>query len=126
VKRFFHLALLIGALFGLFGQGVAMAMSPHCAAVIAQSAKAQTAANMPMSGAMDCCPDATPGKNGSKPAKDMMPDCPLMAGCFVSLTLDEAVVLSPIESIKPAAAVWSPVTLLVGRSTAPDLPPPTI
>jgi hypothetical protein len=126
VKRFYHLALLIGALLGLFGQGVAMAMSPHCTAAIAQYAKAQTAANISLHGNMDCCPDAKTGKNDSKSAKDMMPECPMMAGCFVSLTLDEVVVFSPIKSIKPAAAVWSPVTLLVGRSTAPDLPPPTI
>ena len=123
MKRFFRLALLIGAFFGLVGQSAAIAMSPHCAAAMMQSAKPVQRETM---GKMDCCPDAATGKHDSKPSKGGMPGCPMMAGCFVSLALSEAVAVPVVTPIKPAPFLWSLASQLSGRSTAPEAPPPTL
>lgn len=126
MRKFFPLALLIGAVLGLFGHGVVLAMSPNCAAASVQSANVQTATNMPMSGQMDCCPHAATGKNGSKPAKDTMPNCQMMAGSFVSLAIGDAPAVPTMIPSKAANADWPLVAQLASRATAPELPPPTI
>ena len=125
MNRYFRLALLIGALFGLIGQSVAMAMSPNCATAMMQPAKAQASKHMAMD-KMDCCPESADSNHGSKPSKDGMPGCPMMAGCFVSFALSDAPVLPAVTPIKPAPFVWSLASHLSGRSTAPEPPPPTI
>lgn len=126
MKRFFHLALLIGALVGFLGQGVAMAMSPNCDAAMVQHAKVQSAKTMPTAGMMDCCPEAQSGKNGSKHDAHMMPNCPMMAGCFLSLAMGSVSAVPALIPIKGATADWAFVTRLASRATAPEPPPPTI
>ncbi|MEO7247502.1 MAG: hypothetical protein ABIW31_03530 [Novosphingobium sp.] len=126
VKRFIHLALLIGALLGFLGHGVAMAMSPNCDAAMVQPARAQLAKNMSTAGTMDCGSETSSGKNGSKPVKDTMPNCPMMAGCFVSLAMGSVPAMPAMIPIKGATAYWALVTRLASRATAPEPPPPTI
>ena len=125
MKRYFHLALLIGALFGLMGQSVAMAMSPNCAAVMMQPAKAEASKHRTM-GTMDCCPEAAGRKHDSKPSKEGMRGCLMMGGCFVSFALNDTPALPAVTPIKPPLFTWSLASQLVGRSTAPEPPPPTL
>ena len=125
--RFLHLALLIGALFGLIGQGAAIAMSPHCAMMMDATAKTQSAKAMVMaSGQMDCCPEAAPAKHGSKPSKNMMPNCLMMTGCFISLAVGDTPALSANIKIIPVAAIWPLATQLTGLSVPPEQKPPSI
>ena len=125
MTRYFRLALLIGALFGLMGQSVAMAMSPNCAAAMMQPAKADASKHMAM-GKMDCCPEVAGSKHDSKPSSDGMPGCPMMAGCFVTLAMNDVPWLPEVAPIKAAPFVWSRTSQMLGRSTAPEPPPPTI
>lgn len=124
--RFFHLVLLTAALFGVLGQGVALAMSPNCDAAMEQAAQAQSAKSMPMAGKMDCCPEARSDKKGFKPAKDIMPNCQMMAGCYVSLAMGSFSVVPVLIPIKGSTADRALVRRLAGRATPPVPPPPTI
>jgi hypothetical protein len=127
MKRFFHLALLIGALFGLIGQGAAIAMSPNCSAMMDMPAMAQSAKAISIaSGQMDCCPKAAPAKHDSTPSKDMMQGCLMMSGCFMSLAVDNTPALSAHVALKPVAAIWPLATQLSGRSVPPEQRPPSI
>ena len=126
LKQFLRLALLIGALFGFFGQGIAMALSPNCAAAMMMLGQDKAAHAMPMASKMDCCPDAPIGKHGSKPAKDMIPNCPMMAGGHSALAFGDAPRLLEIVQINPAIPDWSIMAQLASRSTTPEPPPPTI
>ena len=128
MKRFFHLALLIGALFGLVGQSAAIAMSPHCAMMMDAPANAQAAkAAMPMaSGEMDCCPKAAPAKHDSKSSNEMMQGCLMMSGCFMSLAVDDTPLFSSDFRLLPVAAIWPLATQLSGRSVQPEQRPPSI
>ena len=126
VKRFLYLALLFGALFGFFGQGVAMAMAPNCEMAVAQRDAAESAKHVPMVGTMDCCPEPKSENTASKYAKDAMPNCPMMVGCFVSLALANAPAVPAVVTIKGATGNWAPVTRLSSRATTPEPPPPTI
>ena len=127
MKRFLHLALLIGALFGFIGQSAAIAMSPHCAMMMDAPAKTQSAKVMAMaSGQMDCCPEAAAAKHGSKPSKNMMPNCLMMTGCFISLAVGDTPALSANIKIIPVAAIWPLATQLTDRSVPPEQKPPSI
>ena len=79
-----------------------------------------------MAGKMDCCPETQPGKNGSKPVKDTMPNCPMMTGCFVSLAVADEPAVSAMIAIKAVSANWPLAAQLANRETAPEPPPPTI
>jgi hypothetical protein len=71
LKHYLRVALLIGALLGLLGQGVAIAMSPNCAtSMVVQPGKVQAAGGMQMVGVTYCCARDATGKHDSKPAKD--------------------------------------------------------
>ena len=128
MKRFFHLVLLIGALFGLVGQSAAIAMSPDCAVMMDAPAKAQSVkAAMPMaSGQMDCCPNAAPAKHDSKASKNMMQGCLMMSGCFVSLAVNDTSVFSSDFVMNPVAAIWPLATQLTSLSVPPEQRPPSI
>ena len=126
MKRFYHLALLIGALIGLFGQSAAIAMAPHCAMMAEQMVAVQSGHGMAMTTAMDCCPHSTAAKHDSKPGKDMMPNCPMMAGCAFSLAMNDAPELSSNFAVKPAATIWPLATQLAGRTVLPGQRPPSI
>ena len=122
MKRFFHLALLIGALFGFLGQSAAIAMLPTCAVMMEQPVKV-----MPMAaGTMDCCPDAASGKSHWTPSKDEMPNCLAMTGCFVPLTLGDTSAFAPAPTMNTVAAHWPLVIQLSSRSVQPEQRPPSI
>ena len=127
MKLFFHLALLIVALFGLIGQSAAIAMSPHCAMMMDAPAKAQSAKAMAMaSGEMDCCPGTAPAKHDSKPSNDMMQGCLMMSGCYISLAVDDKATFSSGFRVLPVVAIWPLSAQLTGRSVPPEQRPPSI
>ena len=127
MNRFLHLALLIGALFGFIGQSAAIAMSPHCAMMMDATAKTQSVkVTVLASGQMDCCPEAAPAKHDSKPSKNMMPNCLMMTGCFISLAVGDTPALSANIKLVPVAAIWPLAAQLTGRSVPPEQKPPSI
>ncbi len=113
--------LLLGAILGLVGQGVAFA-APPCAVM----QKAETSA---MSGAMAGMPDCAMGQHksdkGTAPCKDMSPGCLAMAGCAALAAIDPspAVVMSP--ALLVAVATWPTTPTLLGRTDPPDPYPPS-
>jgi hypothetical protein len=126
LKLYLRLALLIGALLGLFGQGVAMAMSPNCAtAMVMQPAKASAAAGMQMLGVTDCCAGDATGNHDTKPVKDTSTTCPIMAGCLSAMTFGEPAALVARAPIKSNVTHLALVTQLSSRATLPE-PPPTL
>ena len=127
MKRFFHLALLLGALLGFMGLSAAVAMSPTCAVMMEQSAKTRAANDMPVAAAAkDCCPDVASGRHRSNQSKDMMPNCLAMTGCFVPLALGGETPFAPDLAMKPVAAHWPLATQLSGRSVPPEQRPPPV
>ena len=123
----FRLALLISALLSLFGQGVAMAMSPNCAAVmVMQPGNVQAAGGMQMADKMDCCPDEANGKQSSHSSKDKSSTCPMMASCLSVLAFSDLQAFSVRIPVKSSVTDWLLAAQFVGRSTAPEPPPPTI
>lgn len=119
MKRWFSLALLLGALLGLMGQEAAFArvmpvekaeqatsmaqMSPECAQMMGL-AKQQPESGMP--------------------CKGMTPDCIAKMGCAVPVALLPTLSpgISPVfRAIAPRLA---PVSPLVGRNIGPEPEPP--
>ena len=126
VKRLFHLALLLSALFGFVAQGVVMAMAPGCEMAMPRMATTQSTKAMPMVGKMACCPKTHSGKAGSKPAKNLMQNCPMMAGGFVSLAFVDTPALPAMIATSAQITDWPLAMQLANRATAPEPPPPTL
>lgn len=126
MKRFFNLLLLITALAGLIGQSAASAMAPHCVMKAVQTIAVQSGHGKAMATAMDCCPQSAPGNHDSKPGKDMMPNCPTMAGCAITLATIDTTELSSNFARKPVATIWPLATQLTGRTLLPEQRPPSI
>lgn len=132
VKRFFHLVLLVSALFGFVAQGIAMAMAPGCDMAMPRMAAEQSAKAMPMpmstpmNGKMACCPEAHSGKADPQRAEDIMPHCPMISGCFVSLAMGSTPALPAMIPIEADIADWPLAAQLANRATAPEPPPPTL
>ena len=123
MKFVFRLLLLLGAILGLAGQGVAFASSP-CAEMQKEQAMAKSMAG-PMADMPDCAMGQHKSDTGSAPCKDMTPGCLAMAGCVALVAVDT---LSPtIET--PLLVVnrnlWPTTPALRGRSIAPDPDPPS-
>lgn len=114
--------LLLGAILGLAGQGVASASTP-CPMMQHERAAAMAGT---MAGMSDCdmCPEKS--GNGSAPCKDMSLGCMAMAGCAALIAVDT---ISPsTDAPLPVASLahWSAIPILLGRSIAPDPDPPSI
>lgn len=119
MKRWFSLALLLGALLGLLGQeaafarvmpvekaeqGTAMAqMSPECAQMMGL-AKQQPESGMP--------------------CKGMTPDCIAKMGCAVPLALLPALSSGVSPVFRALVPRLAPVSPLVGRNIGPEPEPP--
>ncbi len=116
VKRLVHLALLVGAILGLLGQGAAVASAFPCPEM-AGFGVAQDAA--------DCHMMAAAADTKSIPAsKHMPPCCAGMIGCVTPVTMDPAPLISASLPIEPIAATWPPAQRLFDRSIAPEQEPP--
>ena len=121
MKFLFRHFLLLGAILGLAGQGVAVAASP-CAEMNEQLSTAMAG---PMAGMADCTMGQETPSKAPAPRKDMTPGCFAMAGCASLATLDvsSAPVFAP--TTQAVAAQWPATPILLGRNIAPDPDPPS-
>ena len=128
--------LLFGVIFGLVSQGMAFAANP-CATMqmtyglvqaMQTNGPAQAAMVMPTAGKMEGCSETGRAKMGSTPAKKSMLNCPMMAGCSVSLAaaVTDQPVVPVIMPQSAVSAVWPLIIQLASRATAPEPPPPTL
>ncbi len=115
MRALFHILLLVGVLFGLATQGVALAAEP-CPMEQAQSSA--------MAGMEDCCPQDGPSSHDGAPCSDMTLACLAMAGCATlgALDLDGTSELA-VQKLG-APQFWMMATALYGRTIPPDTHPP--
>lgn len=112
--------LLLVALIGLMGQGIAQASGP-CAAM----AQAQNASMADMA---DCMMGEHQG-DGDKapvPCKGMTPGCVAMAGCTAAVALDFPNTSIDEPVMITLAATWPAIAALNGLDIAPDPDPPAL
>lgn len=113
MKTLLHLVLLFGAMTGLLGQSVAMAMAPVAGVSMAAMAD------------MDCCADRADGsRQGDMPCKKLTWQCIAAMGCAPA-----AIALPTFTAEAARRAVRLPharpvVAVMRGRSVAPELDPP--
>jgi len=124
LKLLRHL-LCLGIVFGLAGNGVAVA------APCILMAKSQPAA---MASMPDCemgagCPDCgSKGDSGKtdKSDKDMKPGCMMMAGCTVVMAMKDPAAPSAAMQASPVSDYWPISAHLTGRDVVPEPEPPTL
>lgn len=120
MKRWFSLALLLGALLGLLGQEAAFA---H---VMSVEKAEQTA--MPAQMNADCAEMMGLAKQQPQPEKQpcqgMTPDCIAKMGCAVPMALIPPLAFDLVPQFRAAAPLQTPVAPLVGRDTGPEPEPP--
>lgn len=114
MKTLLHLVLLIGALTGLMGQSIAMAMAPVTVAGTQVAAMAD----------MDDCADIAGPMQGDMPCKKITWQCIAAMGCgSAAITLP-----SITAEAAPGSARMAPprpmIAALVGRTVAPEIDPP--
>ncbi len=121
--------LLLGAILGLAGQGVAFASSP-CAEM-----QKEQAMSRPMAGPMTGMPDCAMGQHktgpiksneGSTPCKDMTPGCLAMAGCVALVAVGTLSPTIQAPLLLASLNLWPTTPVLLGRSIAPDPDPPSL
>ena len=119
LKRRLSLLLLLGALLGLFGQGVALAAGP----TFTPTMKASHA----MPPGMDCSEMASPHKQAPKqPCKGMTLACIAQMGCTIPMTFEEPRALAEQAFASQLAATWPASPALAGLDVAPEPEPPTV
>jgi hypothetical protein len=110
--------LLLGAILGLFWQGVAYA-TPPCA-------KMQQEQNVAMAGMADCMDGAKQSNKHSVPCKDMTAGCMAMVGCASLVALDAFPVAVDFKNKTAMTAQWPTSPVMLGRNEAPIPDPPTL
>lgn len=115
MRVLFHFLLLVGVLFGLATQGVALAAEP-CPMEQAQSSA--------MVGMGDCCPEQDRTHHQSAPCGDMTLACMAMAGCATLASLDTDG--GGWSHASAAHRFWERPSALRGRTIPPDTHPPAI
>lgn len=115
MKRIFSLVLLVGALLGLFGQGVALAAMPAVqgAAVASSMTDAE-------------CMEMMQDDPAEAPCKGPTLDCIAAMGCTVPMTLAEPPqsLMAPLVGQGLRGTAISP--RLAGRAVAPEPEPPAL
>ncbi|NYT40964.1 hypothetical protein HZY97_09375 [Sphingomonas sp. R-74633] len=122
VLKLLRYLLCLGILFGLAGNGVAMA------APCLFMAKSEPAAMAAMPGCeMGAdCPDCGSKSDSDKSGKGMKPGCMLMAGCTVVMALKEPAAASALSREPPVSDYWPVAANLTGREVVPEPEPPTL
>ena len=111
------LLLLVGALLGLLGQGIAYAAGPSLSPKMAMSHVTPSR--------MDCAGMATPDPSSEHPCKGLTLACIAQMGCVVPMTFEEpARVLK--RSIASQIVIWPASRALAGLNVAPEPEPPTV
>lgn len=105
--------MLVGALVGLFGQGMAFASAP-----VPQSATMVT----PTSDCMEAMQDDPNGE----PCKGLTLDCIAAMGCVVPFTLTNELPALPAPALRPTLQLASLVDRLNGRVLSPEPEPPAL
>lgn len=126
LKLLRHL-LCLGILFGLAGNGIAVA-APCLFMTQEQPAAMAGMADCAMSADCADCAKSEPGKTdkGDKGDKGMKPGCLLMAGCTVAMAMKEPAAASAAMRAAPVSDYWPVAANLVGREIVPEPEPPTL
>ena len=114
--------LLLGAILGLVGQGVAFA-SPPCATMQKEQVSTMTG---PMAGMSDCAMDQHKSDQSPAPCKDMKAGCFAMLGCAALVGLDGQPPALRIHIAASTIYQWSATPVLHGRIVPPDPYPPSL
>lgn len=122
MKRWFSLALLIAALLGLMGQEAAFAR----AMPIGQAEQTVDAPEMSAECAEMMGLTKPQPHHEKQPCEGMTPDCIVKMGCAVPVALIPPAMIAPPIQFHTSTPPQSPVVRLVGRSTGPELDPPTV
>lgn len=117
MKRFVRLALVLGALVGLFGQAMALAHGP------ARPASQETKMS---DDCMQMMAREAPQKQQRTPCKGLTLDCIAAMGCSVPMILGEPFAIGPSSGLSTALHWGAPPGLLSGRSIPPDPDPPSL
>lgn len=118
MKRALQLLLLMGALFGLFGQQAASAAGAHVTA--APAAVSQMSADC-----MEMMEQEQPAP-AQKPCKGLTLDCIAAMGCVVPIVLREPAAPVAAPHLVSALAFWPSTAVLIGNNHPPEQHPPTI
>ncbi|MES2056400.1 MAG: hypothetical protein V4564_10705 [Pseudomonadota bacterium] len=123
LKLLRHL-LCLGILFGLAGNGVAVAAP---CILMAHHAQPAMIADMPGCEMGALCPDCgAKDMANHKNGKDKAPGCMAMAACTTALATKESVAAASAHYQTPAAGFWPAAVMLAGRDVAPEPEPPTL
>lgn len=122
MKRVLHLFLLLGALIGLLGQGVAYASVPPAMPA------PMTMSGMTMSGMSEDCMKmmAQQQQPEQKPCKGMTLDCIAAMGCVVPMAVRNDAPALGSRPADPSLAFWPTTTVLRGSELTPEPEPPTL
>lgn len=123
LKLLRHL-LLVGVLFGLAGNGVAVAAP----CILMTPGQSTAMADMPDCAMGANCPDcgAKTAKGGkSKGDKGFAAGCMLMAGCSVAMAMKDAPPAQASAGVAAARRFWTVAPPLAGRVIPPEPEPPT-
>ena len=117
MKRWLTFLLLVGALLGLLAQETAFASAPALPS-------AETAFAAAMS---DECAEMMGIKKSQKsaPCKGLTLDCIAAMGCVVPLVAADLATGLTSPHIYGALGFWPTISVLTGKSFAPDPDPPT-
>lgn len=119
LKARISLLLLLGALLGLFGQGMAYAAGPALAPKVAASHS--------MASGRDCADMASAQKQAPEsPCKGITLACIAQMGCIIPMTFEPERPAAKRLSVPQLAATWPPSLILAGLEIAPDPEPPTV
>ena len=119
LKARLSLLLLLGALLGLFGQGLAYAAGPALAPMME--------ASHAMPSGMDC-PDMKPARTAEPkhPCKGLTLACIAQMGCVVPMTFVEPAPAIMRAAAPRLAAIWPTSVALRSLTVAPEPEPPAV
>jgi hypothetical protein len=119
LKARLSLFLLVGALLGLFGQGLAYAAGPRLAP--------RVEASHAMQPGTDCAGMTTPEKAAPEhPCKGLTLECIAQMGCIVPMTFAEPAPVMMRASAPRLPATWPTRIALPGLEVAPEPEPPAV
>ena len=118
LKARLSFALLLGALIGLFGQGIAYAAGPSMAPIVA--------ADHAMPDGTDCAGmDVANHSVPERPCRGLTLACIAQMGCVIPMTFEPEQPSAERVVDRRVAATWPPSPMLAGRETTPEPEPPS-
>lgn len=123
MKRWFSLALLMGALLGLIGQESAFARVVPAAQAAQTSAVVQTDSGQMSADCAEMMKLAQQPQQDT-PCQGMTPDCVAKMGCSVPVALIPPLLGAAPTKFRLLAPRQMPVARLIGREVSPEPHPP--